>query len=619
MQILNLSKTRLVVACAMPITGLITQYGLVNIWHYLDSSLPPTAMVTGLALGFLVLASGVLGVLRFLFFVAAAVAAGFAAWMAWAPFDGLLKAAAQFEQAYQGPEITPAFRLSEFFRYVQGSLKFYSAYYTTLAGLVATPILSVALGIRLVLLHVPRDQVVSSGPWTAQWMSGAPLRYLMSRTHGLPLGLKDGTIIRYEPDPAKGWRGGHHAIIAGTRAGKGVGGAIPAILDSQGPVVVLDVKGEHFAVTRRYREAQGRRVVVLNPFSVIEPTSDGYNPLGYLRRDHLVRDIGVLAEGLVVPETGTNAHFSDMARQLIAAAIEVVVTLCEAHLQNLNTVADLLLAPGLAQRLATWEASPDYFGRRPAQAAATFLSTGENERGAIRTTVTKAFEWAKSDEMRAFLARSDVHMDDLLNDRIDVFIVIPLDQIGQQAVFMRLLINIILGAVVRQDGHRRAAKPILMVLDEFVRLGRMEKLIDLANVAAGAGIEALFITQDKGQVEAVYGRNDTDSLFGACVTTRIFGLGRLESHTAEWAADALGDGTILSRSVQAPSRFHEASRTSYSEQRQKLMTADQILQMPPDQMLCLIGSKPPLKLKAIVSHAHAAYRGKLDPNPTLRG
>jgi type IV secretion system protein VirD4 len=64
-------------------------------------------------------------------------------------------------------------------------------------------------------------------------------------------------------------------------------------------VVCLDVKGENFAVTRRWRQSMGRRVVVLNPFGVIEPARDGFNPLDYVRPDRLVRDIDVIAEGLV--------------------------------------------------------------------------------------------------------------------------------------------------------------------------------------------------------------------------------------------------------------------------------------------------------------------------------
>ncbi|WP_281029327.1 type IV secretory system conjugative DNA transfer family protein [Rhizobium azibense] len=62
--------------------------------------------------------------------------------------------------------------------------------------------------------------------------------------------------------------------MAGTRAGKGVSVVIPAIIDHDGPVAVLDIKGENSAVTLRIRRSLGRRVVVLNPFGVIEPSKD---------------------------------------------------------------------------------------------------------------------------------------------------------------------------------------------------------------------------------------------------------------------------------------------------------------------------------------------------------
>ncbi|WP_341353348.1 TraM recognition domain-containing protein (plasmid) [Rhizobium sp. T1470] len=49
------------------------------------------------------------------------------------------------------------------------------------------------------------------------------------------------------------------------------------------------------------------------------------------------------------------------------------------------------------------------------------------------------------------------------------------------------------------------------------------------------------MTQDKGQIESVYGKGDTASILGSCVTTRIFGLGRAEFETANWAVNAVGD------------------------------------------------------------------------------
>lgn len=490
------------------------------------------------------------------------------------------------------------------------------ALYTSLVIGLPVPLFYLLRAISI-MAPASSSRISKQGPWRARWMNRHELRQLRHNDTGLPLGLSNGAMLRYRPNPKTGWRAGHHVAIAGTRAGKGVSVVIPAIIDHDGPVVVLDIKGENFAVTRRYRQSLGRQVVVLNPFGVIESSKDRFNPLDYIRQAHMVRDIEVIAEGLVRPETGNGAHFAEMAKSMIAAVIEVVMTKNVAADRDLITVMDLVSSAGFEKTLTEWAEAPAIFGTRPAASAATFLSAGENERGAIKTTIKKAFDWARSDEMRAFLSTSTCSLEKLFEGRADLFMVVPLDQVEAQAVFLRLLTNIILGMAVRLEGAKKPKKNVLLVLDEFVRLGRMEKLINIANVAAGCGIEALFITQDKGQIESVYGKGDTASILGSCVTTRIFGLGRAEFETANWAANALGDQTVLTRTKQSAAKFGESSKTSTAEQRQKLMTVDQILEMKTGKMLLLAGSKPPALVNAIVSHRHSAYRRKLDRNPMV--
>ena len=486
-----------------------------------------------------------------------------------------------------------------------------TALITSLLVGLTIPILTLIWLIILVIPD-PNNRISKSGAWQAQWLSRLEITQLKHNTKGLPLGLHNGAILRYQPNPKQGWRSGHHAVIAGTRAGKGVSGVIPSIIDHQGSVAVLDIKGENFAITRRHREKLGREVIVLNPFGVHEPMQHRFNPLHYIRKDHLVRDIDVIAEGLIRPEHGNGSHFSEMAKSMVAAVLEHVITnsLKEAENYDLTTVMNTLFSSTFNETLQTWSNDPATYGIRISQTASTFLAAGENEQGAIKTTIKKAFDWARSDEMQAFLSESNCNLEDVFNDKADFFIVVPLDQIDAQSVFLRLLTNIILGMAVRQEGIRESNKNVLLVLDEFVRLGRMEKLVNIANVAAGAGIEALFITQDKGQIESVYGKGDTASILGSCVTIRIFGLGRAEIETAKWASEALGDQTVLSR-TQQPTKFGEKRKYSVAEQRQKMMSSDQILEMKAGEMLLLMGSKRPLRTQAIISYKHAAYRGKL--------
>ena len=58
--------------------------------------------------------------------------------------------------------------------------------------------------------------------------------------------------------------------------------------------------------------------------------------------------------------------------------------------------------------------------------------------------------------------------------------------------------------------------------------------------------------------------------------------------------------------------------TSIAEHRDPLLTANQVQELPADQMLVFIRGRRPLKLKRIIAHTHKAYRDKLDPNPTVR-
>lgn len=307
------------------------------------------------------------------------------------------------------------------------------------------------------------------------------------------------------------------------------------------------------------------------------------------------------------------AHFSDMARKLIAATIEVIVTQEEPKKQNLVTVMDLLLSSNLETTLNAWADNADIVGHRPAQAAATILGTGQNERGSILSALSKAFDWMKFDSMRDFLAGSSFKLDDLLNNRVDLYIVVPLDQVKDQEVFMRLFINLVLGTVVRQDGRRQVKAPILLVLDEFVRMGRMDQVMNIANVAAGVGIEALFVTQDTGQVEQVYGKYDARSIFGSCITKRIFNVNDIE--TAEWAGRHLGDSTVYSQQIREGKTPTDSWELSYSEQRQKIMTPEQIMGMRADDVLLLVGNHSPLRVKQNRYFHGDLYEGRFDRNP----
>ena len=88
-----------------------------------------------------------------------------------------------------------------------------------------------------------------------------------------------------EPLPRAVWREGegHLLTIAPTGAGKGTGCIIPTLLTWDGPAIVVDPKGENYAVTADRRRKLGQRVKVLDPFGITGTlVADALNPFDIL-------------------------------------------------------------------------------------------------------------------------------------------------------------------------------------------------------------------------------------------------------------------------------------------------------------------------------------------------
>lgn len=459
----------------------------------------------------------------------------------------------------------------------------------------------------------PSSRVVSDGPWKGAFLTESDIADLIRLEKGLPLGLtRDGKIVRYAKNDERGWLGGHHAVISGTRGGKGVSAIMPAIFDHDGPVVALDIKGELIDTAIASRTTKGQRVVALDPFRVSKSSRIegrkpiGFNPMAFIRAAHRSRDAAVLADGIIVPEQGSGAHFSDRARACLQTAIEVVHELSEAP--TLHEVRGLILSAGFLDTLTAWAETPTLAGGRAAELAGSFLSMGDKERGSILSTVAKSLEWTSADAMRGFLGvRTGINLESLLRGDTDLFIVIPLDQVTAQAGFMRLMANLLLALMVQQNERQPAQKQVLFVADEFTRLGRLERIVDVATVAAGINLETLFILQDKGSLEAVYGNQAADTILGSCATVRIFNLGRGDSRTAEWASKLAGYQTLRTQSTSTAAGSKTAS-TSSAEVREPLLTAADILELPTSEILCFIRGRKPLRLERILWYKDRRYK-----------
>ena len=109
-------------------------------------------------------------------------------------------------------------------------------------------------------------------------------------------------------------------LSAPTRSGKGVGVVIPNLLNWPDSAVVLDIKGENYAITAGYRARHGQAVYAFSPFDE-SARSHRWNPLTAVRTSplHRVGDLLTIAQVFFPNDgsgTSSEAFFNDQARNL---------------------------------------------------------------------------------------------------------------------------------------------------------------------------------------------------------------------------------------------------------------------------------------------------------------
>ena len=137
----------------------------------------------------------------------------------------------------------------------------------------------------------------------------------------------------------------HVLTCAPTGAGKGIGCAIPNLLEYPGSVFCLDVKGENFAVTARRRGDLGQ-VFAIDPFGVTGKESASVNPLAWFDVDspECVSDSASLAESLVIKSGADETHWDDTAASFIQGLLLYIAALPKSE-RHLGTLRQVLTQP----------------------------------------------------------------------------------------------------------------------------------------------------------------------------------------------------------------------------------------------------------------------------------
>ncbi|MET4121143.1 type IV secretion system protein VirD4 [Bradyrhizobium sp. JR1.5] len=450
--------------------------------------------------------------------------------------------------------------------------------------------IALAMMLSVFRAHEARD-VTTYG--SARWADSREVRRAgLLGPDGVVLGRFEGRYLRHD--------GPEHVLcFAPTRSGKGVGLVIPTLLTWPASTIVHDIKGENFQLTSGWRARFGP-VLLFDPTN---PASAAYNPLLEIRRgDCEVRDAQNIADILVDPEGALERrnHWEKTSHSLLVGAI-LHVLYAEGD-KTLAGVANFLSDPSrpIDATLNAMLATPHLGGSAHpvvASAARELLNKSENERSGVLSTAMSFLGLYRDPVVAKITARSDWRICDLVDgaEPVSLYLVVPPSDIVRTKPLMRLILNQIGRRLTESLDPDRRRRKLLLMLDEFAALGRLDFFESQLAFMAGYGIRSFLITQSLNQLERAYGPNH--AILDNCHVRIAFSTN--DERTAKRVSDALGTATEL----RAMKNYagHRLSpwlghlMVSRQETSRPLLTPGEVMQLSPKDAIVMISGVHPVR------------------------
>jgi type IV secretion system protein VirD4 len=432
---------------------------------------------------------------------------------------------------------------------------------------------------------------------SARWANRAEVaRAGLLGPDGVVLGRLAGDYLRHD--------GPEHVLcFAPTRSGKGVGLVVPTLLAWAGSAIVHDIKGENWTLTAGWRARFGR---VLK-FDPTDAASAAYNPLLEVRRgDAEVRDVQNIADILVDPEGALERrnHWEKTSHSLLVGTI-LHVLYAEPD-KTLAGVAAFLSDPRrpievtLRAMMATL-----HLGDRPhpvvASAARELLNKSDNERSGVLSTAMSFLGLYRDPVVARVTSRCDWRIEDLVTEEglATLYLVVPPSDISRTKPLMRLILNQVGRRLTEELAAKDRRHRLLLMLDEFPALGRLDFFESALAFMAGYGLKAFLIAQSLNQIEKAYGPNN--AILDNCHVRVAFATN--DERTAKRVSDSLGTATEL----RAMKNYagHRLSpwlghlMVSRQETARPLLTPGEVMQLAATDELVLVSGCPPIRARKV--------------------
>ncbi len=407
-----------------------------------------------------------------------------------------------------------------------------------------------------------------------------------SSEHQVPLGYMDDR---------------HVCLVGGSRGGKGTTGIIPALLTWPGSVCVVDPKGENATITAARRGAgsqhatgMNQKVMVLDPFQsaqVDDALRGRFNPLDSLnpQNEETIDEAGRIADALVVIHEGatTDPFWDESARAMVKGLLLHILTAPRYEgRRNLNTLRKLVTRgdwesidelrqagetnlPPAHGLLWTGLANNPAFDGLVAGIGDSFtnmLINSPKQYESVLQVANRNTEFIDSPAMQRLLEASDFQLSELKTrpEGLSLYLCLPQRYMSTHYRWLRMMIGLTVTEMEKVGGRPAAGHPVLLVLDEFAGLKRMEVIEHAVAQIAGYGVKMFFVLQSLEQLKGAYKENWETFLANSGLKV-FFNLE--DNFSRDYVSKLIGETEVIREVKSASEGASESESTSRSTAR----------------------------------------------------
>ena len=447
---------------------------------------------------------------------------------------------------------------------------------------------------------------------TANWMTDEEVREILEvadvkKAEGMILGERKGSVVCLPKDT----RLNRHCAIfgaSGTMKSRAVirNSLFQAIRRGES-AVITDPKAELYNDTSELFRQHGYEVKV---FNLVNPQhGDSWNCMSDISGDSLMAEV---LTNVIIGNTGSGKSdpFWDNGEANLLKALVLYVALnptISDDYKNLATVYSLLITHSVENLTSLFENLPT---GHPAQAPFNlFCQSSETVRSGVVLGLGTRLQVLQNESVCNIISQSDIDLTAPGKRKCAYYIILS-DQEASMAFLSSLFFSFLFIKLVRfADGspEGRCPIPVNLVLDEFNNIGRIGGAPDGSDFARSLSvirsrdIRVMLAVQSLGQLQNRYPNNLWAEIIGNCDIQLM--LGCTDDVTAQYFSDRSGEVSIEVSSVMtvkktiAVAQVIPQYRESQGQGKRKLLTPDEVLRLPNQEMLVIIRGQNILKLE----------------------